>query len=101
MSTAAVGRAAAHGVGIVFDSLSTPERVRELVEAYRSAGGTGAAILIRRVWVGRPPADEMGKQVDVYRGYAEPGAQAHWGSDQACGGRGRRRRRWPTASWPP
>jgi alkanesulfonate monooxygenase SsuD/methylene tetrahydromethanopterin reductase-like flavin-dependent oxidoreductase (luciferase family) len=86
MSGAAVRRAAGHGMGIVFDSLSAPERVRELVDAYRSAGGTRAAILIRRVWVGDPPADQMGRQVDVYRGYADPGAQAHWKADELIAG---------------
>ncbi|HXQ62147.1 MAG TPA: LLM class flavin-dependent oxidoreductase [Acidimicrobiales bacterium] len=82
MSTAAVARAAGHGVGLIFDSLSTPERVRQLVDAYRGAGGQGACILIRRVWVGGPPTEELGKQVDVYRGYADVGAQAHWKADE-------------------
>jgi alkanesulfonate monooxygenase SsuD/methylene tetrahydromethanopterin reductase-like flavin-dependent oxidoreductase (luciferase family) len=86
MSVAAVRRAAGHGMGIVFDSLSAPERVRELVDSYREAGGEKAAILIRRVWVGEPPSDQMGKQVDVYRGYADPGAQAHWKADELVTG---------------
>jgi len=86
MSTEAVRRAAAHGMGIVFDSLSAPERVRQLVDAYRRAGGTEARILIRRVWVGRPPTDEMAKQVDVYRGYAAAGAQTHWTADELVTG---------------
>jgi alkanesulfonate monooxygenase SsuD/methylene tetrahydromethanopterin reductase-like flavin-dependent oxidoreductase (luciferase family) len=81
MSTAAVRRAAQLGLGIVFDSLSTPERVGQLVDAYRQAGGTGATILIRRAWVGPPPIKEMARQRDVYRGYAAAGAQAHWSSD--------------------
>ena len=33
--------AARLGAGILFDSLSTPERCRELIDAYREAGGTG------------------------------------------------------------
>jgi alkanesulfonate monooxygenase SsuD/methylene tetrahydromethanopterin reductase-like flavin-dependent oxidoreductase (luciferase family) len=86
MSAAAVRRAAGHGMAIVFDSLSAPERVRHLTDAYRAAGGRDACILIRRVWVGEPPTDEMARQVDVYRGYAAAGAQAHWGSDQLLAG---------------
>jgi alkanesulfonate monooxygenase SsuD/methylene tetrahydromethanopterin reductase-like flavin-dependent oxidoreductase (luciferase family) len=86
MSTAAVRRAAGHGMAIIFDSLSAPERIRELVDAYREAGGDKAAILIRRVWVGDPPSEEMGKQVDVYRGYADPGAQTHWKTDELVAG---------------
>ncbi len=86
MSAAAVPRAAGHGVGSIFDSLSAPERVRQLVDAYRDAGGDRACILIRRVWVGAAPTDEMEKQVDVYRGYAEAGAQAHWTADEVVAG---------------
>ena len=86
MSTAAVRRAAGHGMGIVFDSLSAPERVRQLVDAYRGAGGDRACILIRRVWVGRPPSEEMAKQVGVYRGYAATGAQTHWKADELVAG---------------
>jgi alkanesulfonate monooxygenase SsuD/methylene tetrahydromethanopterin reductase-like flavin-dependent oxidoreductase (luciferase family) len=86
MSKTAVRRAAAHGLGIVFDSLSTPERVRLLVDAYRDAGGDQACILIRRVWMGTPPRDQMRRQVDVYRGYAAAGAQTHWKTDEVIVG---------------
>jgi alkanesulfonate monooxygenase SsuD/methylene tetrahydromethanopterin reductase-like flavin-dependent oxidoreductase (luciferase family) len=82
MSMAAVRRAAPLGVGLLFDSLSPPERVRTLVEGYRGAGGDRACILIRRVWLGSPPRAEMAKQVDVYRTYADAGAQAHWKADE-------------------
>jgi hypothetical protein len=60
MSPAAVRRAAGLAVGIIFDSLSTTERVRLLVDAYRAAGGNRACILIRRVWVGPPPTKRDG-----------------------------------------
>jgi alkanesulfonate monooxygenase SsuD/methylene tetrahydromethanopterin reductase-like flavin-dependent oxidoreductase (luciferase family) len=86
MSMAAVRRAARLGVGLVFDSLSTPERVRTLVDGYRGAGGDGACVLIRRVWLGPPPRAEMAKQVDVYRGYAGTSAQAHWTADELVTG---------------
>jgi alkanesulfonate monooxygenase SsuD/methylene tetrahydromethanopterin reductase-like flavin-dependent oxidoreductase (luciferase family) len=82
MSPAAVRRAAGLAVGIIFDSLSTTERVRLLVDAYRAAGGNRACILIRRVWVGPPPTGEIARQVNVYRSYAAAGAQSHWTADE-------------------
>jgi alkanesulfonate monooxygenase SsuD/methylene tetrahydromethanopterin reductase-like flavin-dependent oxidoreductase (luciferase family) len=82
MSPTAVRRAARHGVGILFDSLSTPERCRELSDAYRAAGGTGPCILIRRAWVGEPPRENVARQVDVYRSYAPDTSQAHWEGEQ-------------------
>ncbi|MGH8986739.1 MAG: LLM class flavin-dependent oxidoreductase [Acidimicrobiia bacterium] len=85
MGLTAVRRAARVGIGILFDSLSTPERCRELADAYRAAGGTGSCILIRRAWVGEPPGEPVARQVDVYRTYAAPGAQAHWEGEQLVG----------------
>lgn len=85
MSGTAVRRAARLGVGLLFDSLSTPERCRELTDAYRAAGGTGPCILIRRAWVGEPPREQVEQQVDVYRSYAKEGAQQHWKGEQLAG----------------
>jgi alkanesulfonate monooxygenase SsuD/methylene tetrahydromethanopterin reductase-like flavin-dependent oxidoreductase (luciferase family) len=82
MSLTAVRRAARHGVGILFDSLSTPERCRELSDAYRAAGGSGPCVLIRRAWVGEPPREGVARQLDVYRGYAPVASQAHWEGEQ-------------------
>jgi hypothetical protein len=82
-SATAVRRAAANGAGLVFDSLSTPARVRELVDAYRAAGGTASCVLVRRAWVGELPAAETNRQVDTYRSYAPPGAAANWGADES------------------
>ena len=81
MSPAAVRRAAAAGAGLLFDSLSSVERCRQLTDAYREAGGTGASILVRRAWIGPPPASRQAKQVDVYRGYAAAAAQTHWSEE--------------------
>ncbi len=81
MSPAAVRRAAGAGVGLLFDSLSTVERCRSLTDTYREAGGTGSAIMVRRIWVGPPPASRQAKQVDVYRSYAASAAQTHWADD--------------------
>jgi alkanesulfonate monooxygenase SsuD/methylene tetrahydromethanopterin reductase-like flavin-dependent oxidoreductase (luciferase family) len=82
MSLTAARRAARLGVGLLFDSLTTPERCRELSDAYRAAGGSAPCILVRRAWLGAPPTDRVERQVDVYRGYAAPGAQSHWEGDQ-------------------
>ena len=69
-SVTAARRAAQVGAGLLFDSLSKPDRCRALSDAYRAAGGTGPCILIRRAWVGEPPRADVDAQVDVYRGYA-------------------------------
>jgi alkanesulfonate monooxygenase SsuD/methylene tetrahydromethanopterin reductase-like flavin-dependent oxidoreductase (luciferase family) len=85
-SRTAARRAAGVGAGLLFDSLVTPARVRQLVDAYRAAGGTGACILVRRAWVGAPPRALVEHQVDVYRAYAPGGAAAHWGADEMAAG---------------
>jgi len=76
-------RAAALGVGVLYDSLQTAERTRALSDAYVDAGGSGPRILIRRVWIGPPPTGNMAAQMDRYRGYAPPRAMASWGEDDA------------------
>ena len=86
MSAVAVRRAARHGLGLLFDSLSSVSRVRELVDVYRHAGGGAACVLIRRVWVGEPPSQALKRQVDVYRTYAAAGAQSYWTADEAVVG---------------
>ncbi len=82
MGLTAVRRAARLGAGLLMDSLSTPERCRELTDAYRAEGGAGACIAIRRVWIGPPPRDEVDRQLDRYRSYSSRAAQAGWGSDE-------------------
>ena len=82
MSAPACERAARVGAGILFDSLSTAEHLRTVADAYRAAGGTGTAILNRRVWLGPPPRSHVDAQVDVYKSYASPNAVAAWGSDE-------------------
>jgi alkanesulfonate monooxygenase SsuD/methylene tetrahydromethanopterin reductase-like flavin-dependent oxidoreductase (luciferase family) len=81
-SVTAARRAARLGVGILLDSLSTAGRARELIDSYRGAGGEGRCILIRRAWIGALPRDRVERQLDVYRGYSPPAAQAHWQGDQ-------------------
>jgi alkanesulfonate monooxygenase SsuD/methylene tetrahydromethanopterin reductase-like flavin-dependent oxidoreductase (luciferase family) len=81
-SVTAARRAARVGVGLLFDSLVTPARARELVDAYHDAGGTHPCVLVRRAWLGDPPRADVDRQVDVYRGYAPTSAPAHWGADE-------------------
>jgi alkanesulfonate monooxygenase SsuD/methylene tetrahydromethanopterin reductase-like flavin-dependent oxidoreductase (luciferase family) len=81
-SDTSVRRAARVGAGIIIDSLTAPERCKEIVDRYRDAGGTGAAILIRRAWVGEAPRGEFDKQMDVYRSYAASSAMKKWGEDE-------------------
>ncbi|MEX2254700.1 MAG: LLM class flavin-dependent oxidoreductase [Acidimicrobiia bacterium] len=82
MGLTAVRRAARLGIGVLFDSMSTPERCRELVDAFHEAGGTGPCVLIRRAWVGDAPRGRLDAQLDVYRSYSPESAQAKWGSDE-------------------
>ena len=82
MSATAARRAASLGVGILFDSLSTPERCRQLSDTYRAAGATRSCILIRRAWIGDPPRAGVARQLDVYRSYAPAAAQTHWEGEQ-------------------
>jgi alkanesulfonate monooxygenase SsuD/methylene tetrahydromethanopterin reductase-like flavin-dependent oxidoreductase (luciferase family) len=81
-SLTAARRATACDVGLLFDSLVTAARVRELADAYQLAGGTRSCVLVRRVWLGPPPRAEVERQVDVYRDYAPGGAPSHWGGDE-------------------
>jgi len=81
-SATAARRAARVGVGLLFDSLVTPDRARELVDAFRDAGGTGPCVLVRRAWLGEPSRADVDRQLDVYRGYAPSSAPAHWGADE-------------------
>ena len=86
MSAAAVVRSAENGVGLLFDSMSDVARCRKLVDLYEDVGGPGPVALIRRVWVGRPPAQLQDRQRAVYESYAPVGAMAHWTGDQMARG---------------
>jgi alkanesulfonate monooxygenase SsuD/methylene tetrahydromethanopterin reductase-like flavin-dependent oxidoreductase (luciferase family) len=85
MGFTAARRAARLGVGLLFDSLSTPSRCRELTDAYREAGGPGPCVLIRRAWLGEVPRGQVDQQLDRYRSYTPRGAQTHWGDDELVG----------------
>jgi alkanesulfonate monooxygenase SsuD/methylene tetrahydromethanopterin reductase-like flavin-dependent oxidoreductase (luciferase family) len=85
MGFTAARRAAVAGVGLLFDSLTSPARIRALVEAYRKAGGIGSCVIIRRVWLGALPRELAERQLDVYRTYAPETAKSHWKGDQLIG----------------
>ncbi|HEY3669323.1 MAG TPA: LLM class flavin-dependent oxidoreductase [Acidimicrobiia bacterium] len=82
MGFTAVRRAARLHAGLLFDSMSTPERCRELVDAYHEAGGTDPCMLVRRAWVGEPPRHNFEDQLAVYRDYSPSAAQATWGEQE-------------------
>jgi alkanesulfonate monooxygenase SsuD/methylene tetrahydromethanopterin reductase-like flavin-dependent oxidoreductase (luciferase family) len=85
MGFTAVRRAARLRLGLLFDSLSTPERCRVLTDAYRAEGGTAPCVAVRRAWIGEPPRGRTDAQLDVYRTYSSRAAQAHWGGDELVG----------------
>lgn len=86
-SGAAVRRAAALAIGVLYDSLQSTDLARRLSDAYDTAGGAAAKILIRRVWIGEPPADAMAAQMDRYRAAATKKTIATWGdADQLISG---------------
>lgn len=67
-------RAAAAGAGVLIGAFDPPERVRELIDEYRAAGGAGPRVLIRRVWVGRPSPERLESMLSAYT--AQPGEQS-------------------------
>jgi alkanesulfonate monooxygenase SsuD/methylene tetrahydromethanopterin reductase-like flavin-dependent oxidoreductase (luciferase family) len=66
VSATAARRAAAVGAGILMEGMSAPDRLARLTSAYRAAGGTGPAVLIRRVWLGDVPGELVARQRAVY-----------------------------------
>ena len=80
-SLPAVRRAAGLGIGILYDSLQTDEHSLKLSNAYDEAGGTGAKILIRRVWIGDPPAENAAAQMAAFRAVSTERVAKNWGAD--------------------
>ncbi len=78
MSPAAARRAATCGIGVIYDGASVVERLRRLSDAHVEAGGIGARVLVRRVWLGEPPTEAFDAQLDVYRSYTPSERQEHW-----------------------
>jgi alkanesulfonate monooxygenase SsuD/methylene tetrahydromethanopterin reductase-like flavin-dependent oxidoreductase (luciferase family) len=90
-SPVAVKRAATRGLGIFFPGGEPRERLQELIETYRDAGGAGPVVKIRTLWMGEPPPGALEERDRIYReaaaasrvrhanGFAEPFA---YGSDE-------------------
>jgi alkanesulfonate monooxygenase SsuD/methylene tetrahydromethanopterin reductase-like flavin-dependent oxidoreductase (luciferase family) len=86
VSPRGVRAAARHRAGLLFESMTAPERLRELAQIYREAGGAGPIVLIRRVWVGEATFQRQERQLGVYRSYAGGSAMQHWRGDQLING---------------
>src|SRR5205085_1617385 len=77
-----VQRSARLGLGIVYSSLQTVERTRELSDRHVAAGGAGLPrILIKRVWVGAPPEASVAAQMERFRAVGPADVQTHWAAD--------------------
>ena len=79
-SPAAARRAAGCGAGILSEGMSDGGRLRRICEAYDAAGGDQPKVIIRRVWLGSPPAPLIRRQRRVYDSYA--GSGTAFGEDQ-------------------
>lgn len=79
VSVAAAVRAGRCGAGILMEGMSTTARLSRLTAAYGESGGTGARVLIRRVWLGRVPSGLVARQRAVYESYT---ARDAFGDDQ-------------------
>jgi alkanesulfonate monooxygenase SsuD/methylene tetrahydromethanopterin reductase-like flavin-dependent oxidoreductase (luciferase family) len=80
VSTAAATRAARCGAGILLEGMSAVDRLTRLTAAFDAAGGSGAKVLIRRVWLGDLPTELVERQRAVYDSYS--GATSAFGDDQ-------------------
>ncbi len=72
----AARRAGRLGLGVLYDSLQTVERMSQV------SACAAARIAIRRVWIGPAPDADVDSQMKFYRSYASEQAQAHWGDGQ-------------------
>ena len=81
-SVPAVQRAAALGVGLLYDSLQTPDHLAHLSRVHAEAGGPPQRILIRRVWLGPAPHEASKSQLAFYKSYTTEKTQASWGGDE-------------------
>lgn len=70
-SSVACRRAARAGVGVLLDSQISPRAARRLVDTYVAAGGDGPRVIVRRIWIGDPPAELYEQQLALYRELAE------------------------------
>lgn len=80
-SLTAARRAAAARIGLLFDSIISLERATEVAAAHRAAGGEGARVMLRRVWIGDAPQTAVATQMDRFRAAAPDRAKQHWAPD--------------------
>src|SRR5262249_33119066 len=81
-----VRAAAQHGAGLLFESMTAPERLRELGQEYAGAGGKGPGLLVRRGRGGEGPFQRQERQMGVYRSYAGDSSMQHWQANQLITG---------------
>lgn len=86
MSLTAARRAAACSAGLLFAGVTANHHCRAMSEAYRTAGGTGTIMLIRRVSVGAGGRERHARQVGLYRTYTTAESQSKWREDQLIEG---------------
>ncbi len=84
VSLGAARRAAAAGAGLLMEGMSAVERLVRVTGAYDEAGGAGAKVLIRRVWLGPIRGDLVDRQRRVYD--AVTGDPSAFGADQTVAG---------------
>jgi alkanesulfonate monooxygenase SsuD/methylene tetrahydromethanopterin reductase-like flavin-dependent oxidoreductase (luciferase family) len=80
VSPAAARRAARCGAGILMEGMSALDHLARLCAEYDEAGGSAAKVLIRRVWLGEPPAELIEQQRRVYNSYGD--SASLFGDDQ-------------------
>ena len=81
VSEATAVRAALVAPGILMEGMSSSDRLTRLTATFDRSGGTGAKVLIRRVWLGHLPEVLVRKQRAVYESYADP--KADFGRDES------------------
>jgi alkanesulfonate monooxygenase SsuD/methylene tetrahydromethanopterin reductase-like flavin-dependent oxidoreductase (luciferase family) len=79
-SVTAARRAAACGAGILTEGMSPVSQLRRFCNAYDAAGGNQPKVMIRRVWLGAPKDELIGRQRSVYDSYS--GSHHQFGQDQ-------------------
>jgi alkanesulfonate monooxygenase SsuD/methylene tetrahydromethanopterin reductase-like flavin-dependent oxidoreductase (luciferase family) len=77
-SSVACRRAASAGFGILLDSQITADATARYFHAYIEAGGSGPRVLVRRVWVGKPPVELLHTQVAGYKDMAPDYNRRAW-----------------------
>ena len=81
MSRPAVRRVAACGAGLLSDSLSTRQRLRQLIDWYGEEGGTGPRVVTRWVWVGNPDPSRIAAESTRYTAYTPADRQQNFAED--------------------